>query len=419
MVLKFTVEQVDLVRRLRDTGIGVKDIEIIFNKLANLEASLRKTCDGPPPSERAREPQLTAREADNSVEDEDYSSSSSDSSTPSSPMPANTTFGTNTAMGTPLNGTAGADCATVGGASSPEGTQHPSRRFQFRFTEPQLSVLRRAFASNPYPEDEEKEAIADTCNIAAINAGDLAHTNVTSVMVHTWFSNRRKDATRMLKSNRIMKNSLPMTVSLLPHEALRRLTRQRERFSFDRGHLGILEGHYQRNSYPNQVEKEAIAEECNAYTGAHGLDRCGPMTATNVNYWFANRRKRDFHRVDMSSPSVVGSSSNNNNNDAASHSMWNADLSLRVPGRIGMVKEEPPDYEPTPYDQEVLPENGGMSWNIELDGSGSVIPNRCVGNGALNGHGVMPMGTETGPYAVKTEEDRWQLPSGNLQLDWR
>lgn len=121
MVLKFTVEQVDLVRRLRDTGIGVKDIEIIFNKLADLEASLRKTCDGPPPSERAREPQLTAREVDNSVEDEDYSSSSSDSSTPSSPMPANTTFGTNTGIGTPLNGTAGADCTTVGGASSPEG----------------------------------------------------------------------------------------------------------------------------------------------------------------------------------------------------------------------------------------------------------------------------------------------------------
>ncbi|KAM7294164.1 homeobox-containing protein 1 [Ixodes scapularis] len=417
MVLKFTVEQVDLVRRLRDTGIGVKDIEIIFNKLADLEASLRKTCDGPPPSERAREPQLTAREVDNSVEDEDYSSSSSDSSTPSSPMPANTTFGTNTGIGTPLNGTPGADCTTVGGASSPEGTQHPSRRFQFRFTEPQLSVLRRAFASNPYPEDEEKEAIADTCNIAAINAGDFAHTNVTSVMVHTWFSNRRKDATRMLKSNRIMKNSLPMTVSLLPHEALRRLTRQRERFSFDRGHLGILEGHYQRNSYPNQVEKEAIAEECNAYTGAHGLDRCGPMTATNVNYWFANRRKRDFHRVDMSSPSVVGN--NNGNNNAASHSLWNADLSLGGHGRIGMVKEEPPDYEATPYDQEVLPENGGMSWNIELDGRGGVIPNGCVGNGALNGHGVMSMGTETGPYPVKTEEDRWQLPPGNLQLDWR
>lgn len=121
MVLKFTVEQVDLVRRLRDTGIGVKDIEIIFNKLADLEASLRKTCDGPPPSERVRDPQLTAREVDNSVEDEDYSSSSSDSSTPSSPMPANATFGTNTGIGTPLNGTAGADCTTVGGASSPEG----------------------------------------------------------------------------------------------------------------------------------------------------------------------------------------------------------------------------------------------------------------------------------------------------------
>ncbi|CAN8001755.1 unnamed protein product [Ixodes hexagonus] len=415
MVLKFTVQQVDLVRRLRETGIEVKDIEIIFNKLANLEESL-KSCDGRS-SEQTREPQLPApREVNNAVEDEDYSSSSSDSSAPPSPAPANnTTFGT-TGINTPLNGTSGADCSVNAASTSPGGMQHSSRRFQFRFTEPQLTVLRRAFASNPYPEDEEKEAIADTCNMAAINAGDLAHTNVTSVMVHTWFSNRRKDATRMLKSSRVMKNSLPMTVSLLPHEALRRLTRQRERFSFDRGHLGILEGHYQRNNYPNQAEKEAVAEECNAYTAARGLDRCGMMTATNVNYWFANRRKRDFHRVDMSSPSTVSNKSSNSGQNGANHSLWNADLPFHTPNGIGMIKKEPPDYETTSYDQEVLPDSG-ISWNIELGGNGGTR-NGCIGNDVLNGSGVMPMGTETGPYAVKTEEDRWQLPSGNLQLDW-
>lgn len=45
MVLKFTVEQIDLVRRLKDTGITMKEIGIIYFKLERLERTIRRGAD--------------------------------------------------------------------------------------------------------------------------------------------------------------------------------------------------------------------------------------------------------------------------------------------------------------------------------------------------------------------------------------
>lgn len=403
MVLKFTVEQIDLVRRLKDTGITLKEIGIIFFKLDRLERTLRRGSEQRRPSHpyggaggggfsapngvvpaspTALENDAGQQQATPKIE-EDECSSSSESSAAESPAAPHQQNGFQQ------------DCAVVNdGDACHRSSSDPSqtrcvalrgvqglafpRRHHFRFTDSQLQVLRRAFAANPYPEADERDAIANECNLSALNSGELVPTDVTSGMVNNWFCNRRKDASKLLK------HSPPCTdVARLPHDALRRLTKQRERFTFVKGHLEILERHYQRNPYPNQADKERVVEECNAYSMESGSSRCGFMTITNVSNWFANRRKREFHRSvptpDAFSPGPPNYGSTPTGGGNGVRPLWSADLTIPSPHHPShhhphhhhnggamhptTIKEEPLDFDTArSYDREVLPDSG-MPWH--------------------------------------------------------
>lgn len=422
MVLKFTVEQIDLVRRLKDTGVTMKEIGIIYYKLERLERTIRRGAEqrrSPPQQQHyagangggftapngvttppsttnvASAPQPTPpSQATPRNEDEECSSSSEGSSTesPSHNHQQQNGFQQDCAIaavgdGCQRSATAPPDSSQGHpNAVVPRGVQGLAfpRRHHFRFTESQLQVLRRAFEANPYPEADERDAIANECNLSAVNSGEPVPTDVTAGMVNNWFCNRRKDASKLLK------HPTPSTdMTRLPQDALKRLTKQRERFTFVKGHLEILERHYQRNPYPSQNDKERVVEECNAYSMESGSSRCGFMTITNVSNWFANRRKREFHRSVQTPDTFTQSpSSYNTVTNVGGRSLWSSDLTVgphhpahhphhhhHNGGMQTTIKEEPLDFDTAAatYDRKVLPESG-MSWSTDLDGGVTHVP---------------------------------------------
>lgn len=347
MVLKFTVEQIDLVRRLKDTGITLKEIGIIFFKLDRLERTLRRG------AEQQRRPSSQPYcgaggfSAPNGVVATSPSALENDAGQQQT---------------TPKNEED--ECSSSSESSAAESPAHGQNGFQ-----QDCAVVSDSDACHRSSSDPSQT------RCVALR-GELVPTDVTSGMVNNWFCNRRKDASKLLK------HSPPCTdVARLPHEALRRLTKQRERFTFVKGHLEILERHYQRNPYPNQADKERVVEECNAYSMESGSSRCGFMTITNVSNWFANRRKREFHRSvstpDTFSPGPPNYASTPTGGNGV-RPLWSADLTIPSPHHHhphhhhngGMhhqttIKEEPLDFDTATgsYDREVLPDSGGLPWH--------------------------------------------------------
>ncbi|XP_075525267.1 uncharacterized protein LOC142557363 isoform X2 [Dermacentor variabilis] len=372
MVLKFTVEQIDLVRRLKDTGITMKEIGLIYFKLERLERTIRRGADqrrsppqhyvgangggftapngvATPPTTVASVPTQPPSEQAAPRNEEDECTSSSESSSTESPA--------NQQQQQQQNGFQQQDCAVVAVA---DGCQ-------------------RSATAPPDASQGHSNAV--------VPRGEPVPTDVTASMVNNWFCNRRKDASKLLK------HSTPNTdMTRLPQDALKRLTKQRERFTFVKGHLEILERHYQRNPYPSQNDKERVVEECNTYSMESGSSRCGFMTITNVSNWFANRRKREFHRSVQTPDTFTQSPPNYGNtvsNNVGGRSLWSSDMPIQPHhqahhphhhhhngGMQTTIKEEPLDFETATagsYDREVLPDSG-MSWSADLESAVTHVP---------------------------------------------
>ncbi|XP_072045149.1 homeobox-containing protein 1-like isoform X2 [Amphiura filiformis] len=69
--------------------------------------------------------------------------------------------------------------------------------------------------------------------------------------------------------------------------------RRRERFSWNEACLKVLETYWKKNPYPNDVEREKITEACNTAQQVAGevLVDSRLVTTAKVYNWFANRRK--------------------------------------------------------------------------------------------------------------------------------
>ncbi|KAH7976564.1 homeobox-containing protein 1 isoform X2 [Rhipicephalus sanguineus] len=368
MVLKFTVEQIDLVRRLKDTGVTMKEIGIIYYKLERLERTIRRGAEqrrSPPQQQHYAGANGGGFTAPNGV------------TTPPST--------TNAASATPQPSQATSrnedeECSSSSEGSSTESPAHHHQQ-QNGFQQDCVAVAavgdgcQRSATAPPDPSQGHPNAV--------VPRGEPVPTDVTAGMVNNWFCNRRKDASKLLK------HSTPSTdMTRLPQDALKRLTKQRERFTFVKGHLEILERHYQRNPYPSQNDKERVVEECNAYSMESGSSRCGFMTITNVSNWFANRRKREFHRSVQTPDTFTQSpSSYNTVTNVGGRSLWSSDLTIgphhpahhphhhHNGGMQTTIKEEPLDFDTAAaaYDRKALPESG-MSWSTDLDGGVTHVP---------------------------------------------
>lgn len=209
MVLVFTIEQVDLVRRLRDTGIKLKEIAIIFVRLEKLDKILKKGPDSglkerPAPLDNVNSDSASSALAAEAVvvaedlpedlhedlpDEEDSSSESSDSSSPPLPEPANPSTTTFLACSRAAITNA---AAPAGGDVHCEGTCPDWKRRLYRFKESQLFVLKCAFARKPYPDAEDCAAIANECNAVdgkwqSRKVDDKSRKSIATARLSSWF----------------------------------------------------------------------------------------------------------------------------------------------------------------------------------------------------------------------------------------
>lgn len=88
------------------------------------------------------------------------------------------------------------------------------RRERFTFREKHLEVLESCFKENPYPSYEQRETIANLCNVASSNNGARKlhdKEKVTAHMVLNWFANSRKEVKRLAKEGGVVASA-----SILP-----------------------------------------------------------------------------------------------------------------------------------------------------------------------------------------------------------
>ncbi|XP_076085447.1 homeobox-containing protein 1-like isoform X2 [Mytilus galloprovincialis] len=94
------------------------------------------------------------------------------------------------------------------------------RRERFTFRERHLEILEAFFKDNPYPSYEQREAIADTCNLAISNDGArplYEKEKVTAHMILNWFANSRKEVKKLAKEGGIVASA-----SILPSRLSKR-----------------------------------------------------------------------------------------------------------------------------------------------------------------------------------------------------
>ncbi|CAC5407479.1 unnamed protein product [Mytilus coruscus] len=94
------------------------------------------------------------------------------------------------------------------------------RRERFTFREKHLEILEAFFKENPYPTYEQRETIADKCNMAISNNGArplYEKEKVTAHMVLNWFANSRKEVKKLAKEGGIVASA-----SILPSRLRKR-----------------------------------------------------------------------------------------------------------------------------------------------------------------------------------------------------
>ncbi|KAL3866023.1 hypothetical protein ACJMK2_043364 [Sinanodonta woodiana] len=76
------------------------------------------------------------------------------------------------------------------------------KRERFTFRQRHLEILESCFKENPYPTHEQRENIAQMCNLASSDMGTRLlneKEKVNSQMVLNWFANRRKEVKRIAR----------------------------------------------------------------------------------------------------------------------------------------------------------------------------------------------------------------------------
>ncbi|XP_077147851.1 homeobox-containing protein 1 isoform X3 [Ranitomeya variabilis] len=124
--------------------------------------------------------------------------------------------------------------------------------------------------------------------------------------------------------------------------------RRGSRFTWRKECLAVMESYFNENQYPDEAKREEIANACNAVIQKPGkkLSDLERVTSLKVYNWFANRRKEikrraniailESHGIDVQSPGVHSNSDDVDGNDyseqddSTSHSDHQDPISLAV-----------------------------------------------------------------------------------------
>jgi len=148
-------------------------------------------------------------------------------------------------------------------------------------------------------------------------------------LIYCWYLNFRRNPMKILQS-------CPMTVGdrKMVSESGDLLPIRRDRFIFRKQHLQVLESFFADNQYPDTHTKEQIAEECNQAAermSTRPLSDKDKVTTSIVSNWFNNRRKDakmtrqsqdalNQQQNSDSNPSPLAASNQNNNNNSSINS---------------------------------------------------------------------------------------------------
>lgn len=98
----------------------------------------------------------------------------------------------------------------------------PQRKERFSFREKHLEILEGFFRENAYPSQEQRETIANMCNMAHSNNGTRhlpEREMVTTHIVLNWFGNRRKEVKRIAREEGISTSSVVLPSRLSTHKS--------------------------------------------------------------------------------------------------------------------------------------------------------------------------------------------------------
>ncbi|XP_064486489.1 homeobox-containing protein 1-like isoform X2 [Ornithodoros turicata] len=350
----FTIEQIELIRRLRASGITREQVVMAFEQLDRLDGELGTGCPIPP--------LLAARMAGRlgpyggggvASYGEQWNNGVARGFSAGREPPQNASSNDSTAVETPHNGDM---------AHSPQSNKLPS----------ELTIIPISTAGSPGAQGEDGNggSLVTTSGNAVpmqylMNPHDLLQeesadiedlkrkgeaailseirnfvmrynikqtmiaemTKLSQAYVSRFFRGDIADMSDRTKNTFYMwyltcKNNPWKLAQLCPNSGVKRMVSEtgdliplkRERFTFKSAHLAVLERYYERDPYPDAQTREQIVEECNEAVERpeRPLTEREKVSLSVVNNWFNNRRKeakkqlRQQHAAAMAAAASAG-----------------------------------------------------------------------------------------------------------------
>ncbi|KAH9498356.1 hypothetical protein Btru_008080 [Bulinus truncatus] len=275
----FTVEQVELIRRLRNSGITQHQIIEAFQAYDRLEQELGDLYSFPI-NRNAQNLYIRSSEVTTSNQSSQHLDNSR-------------TIPTKTKIN---NGANSLLCQEPLPQYKSEITKPPSDKFILYLLslgkENLVDLVRRCQVSLSLSDLRQQiiELGVGEMPLHLFLSGDLhsIEPNIRHRLLE-WFVEKLKQTDWFLEEFPHLSSYQDYTDGLDVH-----FTPRRERFTFKEKHLEILEMFFKGGQYPSQEEKEHIANECNiamANEVHRSLGEKERMTHINVSNWFSNRRK--------------------------------------------------------------------------------------------------------------------------------
>uniref|UniRef100_A0A8D2ZMJ8 Homeobox-containing protein 1 n=2 Tax=Scophthalmus maximus TaxID=52904 RepID=A0A8D2ZMJ8_SCOMX len=362
---RFTIEQIDLLQRLRRTGMTKQEILQALDTLDRLD--------------REHGDKFGRRTSSSSSSSSSYGTQFGSGGGLSSPCPSNS-YDTSPPPGLVALSQNGRDslAATPNGKLSPPrypvNSAAAARAFGFEATEEDLDIDDKVEELMRRESSMVKEEIKAFLGNRRISQAVVAQvTGISQSRISHWLLQHGSDLSEQKKrafyrwytlEKTTPGATLNMRPAPLPLEEMEwRQTppplttapgtfrlRRGSRFTWRKECLAVMESYFNDNQYPDEAKREEIANACNAVIQKPGkkLSDLERVTSLKVYNWFANRRKEikrranieatilESHGIDVQSPGGHSNSDDIDGNDfseqddSAAHSEHQDPISLAV-----------------------------------------------------------------------------------------
>lgn len=357
----FTIEQIELIRRLRASGITREQVVMAFEQLDRLDGELGSGsgCPIPPllaarmagrmgvgpyhgggplsfgdhwnngvargPSAGRELPQVQNASSNDSTAVEAPQNGDVAHSPPANKLPSELTIIPISTAGSPAG--QGDDCAGGGGMVSTSGAVVPMQYLM----NPHDLLQEESADIEDLKRKGEAAILSEIRNFVMrynIKQTMIAEmTKLSQAYVSRFFRGDIADMSDRTKNTFYMwyltcKNNPWKLAQLCPNSGVKRMVSEtgdliplkRERFTFKSAHLAVLERYYERDPYPDAQTREQIVEECNEAVERpeRPLTEREKVSLSVVNNWFNNRRKeakkqlRQQHAAAMAAAASAG-----------------------------------------------------------------------------------------------------------------